>query len=86
MSTGEKLTSLMREKGMGKRALAMKSGVSLATIRRMCSGDMRGSIYSWHRVLSVLGGDANEILRGDNDGERDGGERKPGGVPGDTGR
>lgn len=62
-SSGDKLASLMRERNVSKNRLAKMTGLSKATVRRMCTGDMTGTFDSWCRVLSALDADANEFVR-----------------------
>lgn len=62
-TTGAKLTALIRERGMSQRAVADAAGISVATLRRMRSGDMIGMLDTWARVLTVLDADANEFVR-----------------------
>ena len=61
--TGRMLRELMRSKKMSKKRLARESGVSEATLRRMCGGNLVGSIHSWASVLDILDGDCNEFFR-----------------------
>lgn len=60
--TGSKLIKLMREKGMSKKRLSRESGVSEATLRRMCCGNMVGSMHSWALVLDALDADYNDFF------------------------
>lgn len=62
-TTGAKLTALMHERGMSQNAVAARAGVSVATLRRMRSGDMVGMLDTWARVLSALEADANDFVR-----------------------
>ena len=64
-STGAKLTALMEERGMSQRRLSALSGVSMATIKRMRSGDMVGSMHSWSMVMRALDADCNEFMKGE---------------------
>lgn len=60
--TGSKLVELMRAKGVSKKRLSRESGVSEATLRRMCCGNMVGSMHSWALVLDALDADYNDFF------------------------
>lgn len=62
-TTGAKLSALMQERGMSQNAVAEKAGISVATLRRIRSGDMIGMFDTWARVLTVLDADANDFVR-----------------------
>lgn len=61
--TGRMLRELMRAKRMSKKRLSRESGVSEATLRRMCGGNLVGSMHSWASVLDILDGDYNDFFR-----------------------
>lgn len=61
--TGRMLRELMRAKRISKKRLSRESGVSEATLRRMCGGNLVGSMHSWASVLDILDGDYNEFFR-----------------------
>lgn len=55
MTTGERLTEVMEEKGVGVRELHRRTGVSVTTIRKLRAGHLEGSLLTWVLVSRALG-------------------------------
>lgn len=61
-SSGFKLRKAIKDKGYTMQSTATKSGVSYATIQRMCSGDMIGTIAAWAKVSDAIGVSLSELV------------------------
>lgn len=61
-STGYKLRQALKDKGYTLQSAATKSGVSYATIQRMCSGDMIGTVAAWIKVSKAIGVSIAELV------------------------
>ncbi|MDD5504201.1 MAG: XRE family transcriptional regulator [Candidatus Omnitrophica bacterium] len=51
----EKIRGLRKEKGLTLKALSLSSGVALATLSRIETGKMRGTVESHKAIASALG-------------------------------
>lgn len=64
MTTGEKLSRIMDEKGVSVRELQRRTDLSISAIRRLRRGDMVGNLYSWNAVAKALGVHVDDFLEG----------------------
>ena len=62
MTTGERLSEIMTEKGVSVRELARETGLSLASVRRLRRGRMEGNLYSWALVAKALGVSVDDFI------------------------
>lgn len=61
-STGYKLRQAMKDNGYTMQSTATKSGVSYATIQRMCSGDQIGTLAAWVKVSKAIGVSIQDLV------------------------
>lgn len=69
MGSGYGLQQAMEDSGMSISRLSRMTGLSRSTIRKMRSGYLAGSLYSWKAVSDALGVRLDALL--EDDDERD---------------
>ena len=68
MTTCGNLARLMEERGVSVRELSRRTGLSLASVRRLRRADMSGSLHTWALVARALECGVDELIRGWDDG------------------
>lgn len=63
MKIGKRIRGLRKEKGITLEELSRKSGVALATLSRMETGKMTGTLDSHNRICRALGASLAELYR-----------------------
>ena len=54
MTTGERLSEIMTERGVSVRELARRTGLSLSAIRKLRGSHMAGNLYTWNEIAKAL--------------------------------
>lgn len=62
MTTGERLSEIMTEKGVSVRELARRTGLSLSAIRKLRGSHMVGNLYSWNEIAKALEVSVDDFL------------------------
>lgn len=64
-NAGANLSAIMERRGVGVRALAADTGLSISTVRRLRSSKGGGNMRTWSRVAESLGVSVGEIVGGE---------------------
>lgn len=61
-TSGERLSSVMRERGVSVRELSIACGVSCSTVYRIMDGDALGYLDTWVKIAGHLGMEVSELV------------------------
>lgn len=64
MTTGERLSEIMTEKGVSVRELSRRTGLSLSAIRKLRGSHMVGNLYTWNEIAKALDVSVDDFLKG----------------------
>lgn len=64
MTTGERLSRIMEERGVSVRELARRTGLSLSAIRKLRGSHMVGNLYTWNVIAKALDVSVDDFLKG----------------------
>ena len=63
MTTGERLSDIMRAKRVSVRELHRRTSISISGIRRLRRGHLIGNLYTWNAVAKALGVGVDDFLK-----------------------